>query len=81
MPEPSDNDRRRAATLDPVFSKARLVDALDRGWEIEFRCQYCSATKTWQRDVLLGRARAYLGLTMAEIQATGRGECCLQDRA
>lgn len=76
MPEPSDNDRRKAAALDPTFAKARLVDALERGWEIEFRCQYCGATKTWRRDVMLGRARAYLGLTMAEIQARAVCQRC-----
>jgi hypothetical protein len=69
MPEPSDNDRRKASQLDPAFANYRLVDALERGWEIGFRCQYCGATKTWRRDIMLGRAKAYLGRTMAQIQA------------
>ena len=69
MPEPSDADRRKAAQLHPLFAKARLVDALERGWEIGFRCQYCGTGKTWRRDVMLGRARRYLNCTMAEIQA------------
>ncbi|MEW6390215.1 MAG: hypothetical protein AB1542_07255 [Pseudomonadota bacterium] len=69
MPEPSDADRRKAARLDPAFAGARLIDALERGWEIGFRCQYCGAGKTWRRDTMLGRARRYLNCTMAEIQA------------
>ncbi len=43
MPEPSEADRRKAAQLDPAFANARFVDALERGWEIGFRCQYCGA--------------------------------------
>ncbi len=69
MPEPSARDREKAAQLDPAFANRRLVDALERGWEIEFRCQYCGSSKTWRRDVMLGRARRYLGMTMVEIQA------------
>jgi hypothetical protein len=69
MPEPSARDRERAAQLDPAFANRRLVDALERGWEIEFRCQYCGSSKTWRRDVMLGRARRCLGMTMVEIQA------------
>lgn len=68
MPEPSDSDRRKAAQLEPWLASARLVDALERGWEIHFRCQYCGATKTWRRDTMLGRARDFLGATFAEIQ-------------
>jgi len=69
MPEPSDSDRRRAAALDPQLAGSRLIDALERGWEIGFRCQYCGTGKTWRRDVMLGRARRYLNCTLAEIQA------------
>ena len=69
MPEPSDSDRRKAAQLPPEFACFRLVDALERGWEISFRCQYCGTTKTWHRAVMLGRARRYLGCSMAEVQA------------
>ena len=68
MPEPSEADRRKAAQLDPAFANARFVDALERGWEIGFRCQYCGAGGTWRRDVMLGRARR-LTCTMAQIQA------------
>jgi hypothetical protein len=68
MPEPSDADRRRAAQLDPQFARARLIDALERGWEIGFRCQYCGASSTWRREIMLGRAKRYLNCTMAEIQ-------------
>lgn len=76
MPEPSDSDRRKAAQLEPWLAGARLVDALERGWDIHFRCQFCGTTKTWRRDTLLGRARALLGCTLAQIQRkdlVGRG--------
>lgn len=76
MPEPSARDRQKAAQLDLAFANRRLVDALERGWEIEFRCQYCGASKTWRRDVMLGRARAYLGMTMADIQARAVCQRC-----
>jgi len=52
MPEPSDADRRKAAQLDPQFAQARLVDALERGWEIGFRCQYCGASATWRSQTI-----------------------------
>ena len=70
MPDPGARDREKAAQIDPAFASRRLVDALERGWEIEFRCQDCGSTKTWRRDVMLGRARRYLGMTMVEIQAS-----------
>ena len=69
MPEPSDSDRRKAAALDPRFAQSRLIEALERGWEIGFRCQYCGASRTWGHDIMLGRARRYLNCTMAQIQA------------
>jgi hypothetical protein len=56
------------AQLDHQFAAIRLVEALEKGWEITFRCHYCGATKTWRRDTFLGRARKLLGATMAEIQ-------------
>jgi hypothetical protein len=69
MPEPSASDRRKAAALDPWFAEARLVDALERGWEIHFRCQYCGTAKTWRRDTMLGRAKGLLNATMTQLQA------------
>ncbi len=69
MPEPSARDREKAAQLEPRFAAARLVEALERGWEIHFRCQYCGATSTWGREVMLGKARRYLNCTMCQIQA------------
>lgn len=69
MPEPSDSDRRKAAQLSDTFANVRLVEALERGWEIAFRCQFCGASKTWRRDIMLGRARPLLNCTMTEIQA------------
>ncbi len=68
MPEPSASDRRKAAQLDRWLSSARLVDALERGWELTFRCQFCGTSKAWRRDTMLGRARHLLGLTLEEIQ-------------
>lgn len=68
MPELSDQQRRKLAQLDPWLASARLIDALERRWEIHFRCTACGATKTWRRDTMLGRARGLLGATMAEIQ-------------
>jgi len=69
MPELSDRQRRKIAELETWFASARLVEALERNWEIHFRCTVCGATKTWRRDTMLGRARGLLGLTMAQIQA------------
>jgi len=73
MPEPSARDREKAADLEAQFASYRLVDALERGWTITFKCQYCGTGKTWHRDTMLGRARKFLGLTMAQIQ--GRVVC------
>jgi hypothetical protein len=68
VPELSDSQRRKLAELEPRFAAMRLVDAFERKWEIQFRCTVCGTAKTWRRDVMLGKARALLGLTMAEIQ-------------
>lgn len=69
MPEPSDSDRRKAAQMEPWLAQARLVDALERGWTLHFRCQFCGASRTWHRDTMLGRARRLLGATLADVQA------------
>jgi hypothetical protein len=69
MPEPSDNDRRKAAGLNPSFAQMRLIDALERDWVIHFRCQYYGAGKSWHREKMLGAHRRYLNCTMSEIQA------------
>lgn len=76
MPEPSDSDREKAARLPDWFASSRLVEALERDWEIHFRCQYCGASRTWRRDVMLGRAQKALGFTMAEIQRRARCSRC-----
>jgi hypothetical protein len=68
MPEPSPSDREKMTRLHPRFATARLVEALEKGWAITFRCHYCGTSKTWRRDVFLGRAKGLLGATMAEIQ-------------
>lgn len=78
MPELSDQQRRKLAELEPEFAKARLVDALELRWDIHFRCLACGSTRTWRRDTMLGRARALLGRTMAEIQR--RAVCPRCDR-
>ena len=54
--------------LEPWLAAARLVDALERKWEVHFRCTLCGAGKTWRSDTMLGRARPLLGATFAEIQ-------------
>jgi len=61
MPEPSVRDREKMSKIDATFASLRLVDALERGWGITFRCQYCGAGKTWRRDTFIGRARHVLG--------------------
>lgn len=68
MPELSDQQQRKIAELEPWFASARLIDALELGWEIHFRCPACGTKKTWRKEVMLGRARALLPTTMAEIQ-------------
>lgn len=68
MPELSDQQRRKMVELEPWFASARLIDALERHWEIHFRCTTCGATKTWRRDTMLGRARRLRGATMAQVQ-------------
>ncbi len=58
--------RRKAAQLDPRSPAARLVDALERGWKIDFRCQYNAARgqnlALPEDDVMLGQARRYTQL-------------------
>ncbi|WP_269715694.1 hypothetical protein [Caulobacter sp. NIBR2454] len=76
MPESSESDRRKAAALPDWFAKARLVQALEYRWEIYLRCQFCGATKTWRRDIMLGRLRKSLNMTFAEIQRRARCERC-----
>ncbi len=68
MPEPSHADRRKAAQLDPDFARRRLIDALERGWQIHFRCQFCGSSAIWDGATMLGRGRRYLACTMAELQ-------------
>lgn len=68
MPEPSPRDREKMTQLEARFAASRLIDALERGWEITFRCHYCGTTKTWRRDTYLGKARKLLGATMLEVQ-------------
>lgn len=68
MPELSQQQRLKMVTLEPGFARTPLVRALELGWELHFKCVWCLATRTWRRDTLLGRARAHLGLTMAELQ-------------
>lgn len=70
MPEPSESDRRRAARLQPAMAATRLIDCLERGWDVQFRCQYCGMGRTWGRREFLGRRlRKRLARTIAQIQA------------
>lgn len=68
MPELSDSQRRKLVELEPRFAATTLVRALELKWEIHFQCTACRSTKTWRHDTMLGRAKALLKLTMAEIQ-------------
>lgn len=70
MPEPSESDRRKAARLQPAMAATRLVDCLERGWDVQFRCQYCGMERTWGRREFLGqRLRKRLARTIAQVQA------------
>jgi hypothetical protein len=71
MPEPSESDRRKAARLQPAMAATRLVDCLARGWDVQFRCQYCGMERTWGRREFLGqRLRKRLARTIAQVQAS-----------
>ena len=70
MPEPSQSDRGKAAQLQPALAATRLVDCLERGWDVQFRCQYCGMERTWGRREFLGqRLRKRLARTIAQVQA------------
>lgn len=69
MPEPSASDRRKAADLGFQLAATRLVDCLEQGEDIRFKCQYCGTTKTWGRWELTTAHRDRLGMTLAEVQA------------
>lgn len=69
MPEPSDSDRRKAATLPPDVAATLLIDCVELGYDIRFRCQYCGMERTWSRRDMLGqRLRARLTWSLARIQ-------------
>lgn len=76
MPEPSASDRRKAADLGVQLAATRLVDCLEHGEDIRFKCQYCGTTKTWGRWELTTVHRDRLGLTLAEVQAKARCPRC-----
>ncbi len=70
MPEPSESDRRKAARLPPAMAATRLVDCLERGWDVQFRRQDCGMERTWGwREFLGRRLRKRLARTVAQIQA------------
>ncbi len=71
MPEPSQSDRRKAAQLQPAAAATRLLDCLERGWDVQFKCQYCGMERTWGRREFLGkRLRSRLPWTLAQAQAS-----------
>ena len=76
MPEPSASDRRKAAGLGLQLAATRLVDCLENGEDIRFKCQYCGTTKTWGRWELTTTHRDRLGMTLADIQARARCPRC-----
>ena len=70
MPEPSSSDRRKAARLKPDVASALLIDCVELGHDVHFKCQYCGMERTWgRRDMLSVRVRPRLAWPMDRIQA------------
>ena len=69
MPEPSASDRRKAAELKPDVATTLLIDCVELGHDVHFKCQYCGMERTWaRRDMLSRRLRAHLAWPMDRIQ-------------
>ena len=69
MPEPSDSDRRKAATLAPDVAATLLIDCVELGYDVRFKCQYCGMARTWgRRDMLGQRLRSRLAWSMTRLQ-------------
>lgn len=69
MPEPSASDRRKAAQLAPDVAATLLIDCVELGYDVNFKCQYCGMERTWgRRDMLGGRVRGRLSWSMNRIQ-------------
>jgi len=49
MPEPSERDRRKAAALAHEVARTLLIDCVELGYDINFKCQYCGMGRTWGR--------------------------------
>jgi len=69
MPEPSDSDRRKASQLRPDVAATLLIDCIERGHDIWFKCQYCGMERTWgRREMLSRRLRKHLAWPMDKVQ-------------
>lgn len=69
MPEPSDSDRRKAAQLSPDVAATLLIDCVELGHDVWFKCQFCGMERTWgRREMLSRRLRKYLAWPMDKIQ-------------
>jgi hypothetical protein len=69
MPEPSASDRRKAAALKPEVAATMLIDCVELGYDVHFKCQYCGMDRTWgRREMLSSRVRGRLSWPMDRIQ-------------
>jgi len=69
MPEPNPRDRMKAAQLPPDVASMLLIDCIEHGYDIRFKCQYCGMDRTWGRREMLGsRIRARLAWPLSRIQ-------------
>jgi hypothetical protein len=69
MPEPSENDRRKAAQLKPDVASTLLIDCVELGHDVYFKCQYCGADRTWgRREMLSKRLRDRLAWPLDRVQ-------------
>jgi hypothetical protein len=69
MPEPSASDRRKAAQLAHEVASTLLIDCVELGYDISFKCQYCGMERTWGRREMLGaRLRSCLAWPVSRLQ-------------
>ncbi|MBO9710589.1 MAG: hypothetical protein J7521_20500 [Caulobacter sp.] len=69
MPEPSPSDRRKAAELAHEVARTLLIDCVELGYDISFKCQYCGMERTWGRREMLGeRLRKSLAWPISRLQ-------------
>ncbi|SFK41062.1 hypothetical protein [Caulobacter sp. UNC279MFTsu5.1] len=69
MPEPSASDRRKAAALKDEVASTLLIDCVELGHDVWFKCQYCGMERTWGRREMLGsKLRVRLAWPLDRIQ-------------